>query len=149
MFHSMFWPQGYGGNSNTRSNAYGRTMFQLSFVACCYSLLMIHSWLMIGNCLSTVYLCDDSDLHEALMLLLLLFWMWHLGYLASFVTMVTGVIVCGRLLCGEGLWRQGWDLGAVLIQVFSKLQTAALSQLLYLSIYAHGHCAIDLLNIRL
>ena len=39
-------------------------------------------------------------------LILLLYWMWHLGYLAFSVTVVTSPLMQGRFLCGEGLWRQ-------------------------------------------
>ena len=97
----------------------------------------------------------NSDWHEALvnviwlykseiehsgLMLLLFFWMWHLGYLASSVTVVTSLHLHIRLLCGEGLWRQRcssreeeggtWELyrSNVLAKstFFSKLQTAAL-----------------------
>ena len=36
-------------------------------------------------------------------MLLLLFWMRHLGYLASSVTVDTSLLMHSRLLCGEGL----------------------------------------------
>ena len=57
-----------------------------------------------------------SDLHEAFVIaiqlywsereqlvLLLLFWMCHLGYLVSSVTTVASLLMHSRLLCGEGL----------------------------------------------
>ena len=93
-----------------------------------------------------------SDLHEALLtviwlywsavkqsgliMLLLLFWMRHLCYLASSVTMVTSLH--SRLLCGRGLEgreEEGliWELhqSDVLTKstLFSELQTAALRSL--------------------
>ena len=52
--------------------------------------------------------------------------MSHLGYLASFVTMVTRL---GRLLCGEGLRGRRRDLGAVLIQIFLAKSTFFLKTL--------------------
>ena len=40
-------------------------------------------------------------------MLRLLFWMCRLGYVASYVTVVTSLLVHNRLLFGEGFWRQG------------------------------------------
>ena len=59
--------------------------------------------------------------------------MCRLSYLASTVTVITSLLVHGRLLCGrgfEGSEEEGgtWDHSNVLAKstLFSKLQTAAL-----------------------
>lgn len=69
--------------------------------------------------------------------------MCHLGNLASSVTIVTCLLVCGRLLCGRAFKgrsaaqqrgrRRDLDHSNILAKstFFSKLQTAALSFVIY------------------
>ena len=61
--------------------------------------------------------------------------MRHLGYLASFVTRVTSLLMHRRLLCGRGFEDRASaqqrgrrrDLGAVSLKFSKKLQTAAVN----------------------
>ena len=70
-------------------------------------------------------------------LMLLLFWMCRLGYMASSVTVVTSLLMLSMLLCGERLWRQGcsaserkkWDLGAVSLKFYGKVHFIVKSRL--------------------
>ena len=82
-----------------------------------------------------------SCVDQKLAYFVIVFWMRHLGCLASSVTVITSLLVCGMLLCREGLWRQGcsaaerkkegpgsWAHSNFLANstFFSKFQTVAL-----------------------
>ena len=85
-----------------------------------------------------LYLSEIELSGLILWLFFFFFWMRHLGYLASSVPVVKSLLMDGRLLCGEGLWRQDCSTAERKKEgpgscahshfhfFFSKLQTAAL-----------------------